>query len=195
MRSTLEAPMNIPLSKGMLLRHHDHLYFVEDYHERHTGKQKPTVHVRLRDVRDGRHVDRTLDDLQPIEEAEHAYRMLQHTYTRGDRYVFMDMETFDEHELEEPQLEGFTPFLREGQEFRAMFADGRLIHLDLPPSVVLRVAITAAPEHSVGAAGNVMKEAELENGLAIKVPMFIKTGDLIRVDTRGRSYAGKEKET
>jgi elongation factor P len=187
--------MNIPVRKGMLIRHHDHLYFVEDFHERHTGKQKPTVHVKLKDLKDGRHVERTLDELMPIREVEHSYRTLQYTYHRADVHVFMDTESFDEHELTEDQLHGFVPFLKEGQELRAMFADGRLANLETPSHVSLHVASTAAPERSVGQGGSVMKEAVLENGLTVNVPLFIKNGDLIRVDARDRTYAGKEKET
>jgi elongation factor P len=186
--------MNIPLRKGMLLRHQNHLYFVEDFHERHTGKMRPTVHVRLKDVRDGRHVDRVLDDLMPIQEVEHANRPMQFLYAKGGAFVFMDAETFEEREIPASMLEAFRPFMREGQEYRVMFADDEPVSVDLPDHVVLRVRTTAAPERAVGQGGSVMKEAELENGLMVKVPLFIKTGDLIRVDTRDRTYAGKEKE-
>lgn len=190
--------MHIPLRKGMLLRHQNHLFFIEDFHERHTGQQKPTVHVRMRDVKDGRHVERVLDDLLPIKEVDHAYRTMQYTYHRagggGTVYIFMDTETFDEHELPDAAIGGFRPFLVEGQEFRVMFADGAPVFVEFPSHVMLHVATTAAPERSVGQGGSVMKEAMLENKLTVKVPLFIKTGDLIRVDTRDRAYAGKEKE-
>jgi elongation factor P len=186
--------MHVPIRKHSLIRNHGHLYFVEDYHERHTGQQKPTVHVRLKDLKDGRHVERTLDELMPIAEVEHSHKTLQYTYARGKTFIFMETETFDEHELSGDQLHGFEPFLAEGQEFRAMFVDGQLVNLEIPESVALHVQTTAAPERSVGQGGSVMKEATLENGLTIKVPLFIKNGDLLRVHTRDRTYAGKEKE-
>ena len=75
--------MNIPLKRGMLLRHQGHVYTVHDFQERHTGKQKPTVHVSLRDVRDGHPVDRTLADLEPIQELTHQYRNMQYLYAKG----------------------------------------------------------------------------------------------------------------
>lgn len=186
--------MHIPLRKGMLLRHQNHLFFVEDFHERHTGKMKPTVHVRLKDARDGHHVERVLDELLPVKEVEHANRAMQFVYTKGDAFVFMDAETFDEKEIPGPMLKAFRPFMREGQEYRVMFAEGQAVRVDLPEHVTLRVTTTAAPERAVGQGGSVMKEATLENGLTVKVPLFIKTGDLISVDTRDRTYAGKEKE-
>jgi elongation factor P len=186
--------MNIPLKRGKVIRHEGRLYIVADFQERHTGKQRPTVHVALRDVRDGRPVDRTLDDLEPIQEVEHGYRTMQYLYAGGERRIFMDSETFEECELSSVHLHGCEPFLVEGGEYRVMFVDGQPLSLEMPDIVTLRVTMTAAPGHSAGAASNVTKEATLENGLEVRVPLFIKTGDLIRVDTRTKTYTGKERE-
>ncbi|MGB9623464.1 MAG: hypothetical protein ACPMAQ_01245 [Phycisphaerae bacterium] len=183
---------NIPLRRGMLIRHQNHVYQVADFQERHTGKQKPTVHVSLRDIRDGRPVDRTLDDLLPVVEVDHAWRRMQYLYAKDAIRVFMDCETFEEYELNETHLHGCAPFLVDGQEYRVAFIEGRPASLEMPEIVSLKVAVTAAPEHSVGVASNVTKEATLENGLQVRVPLFIKTGDTIRIDTRTRTYAGKE---
>ncbi|MEW6252092.1 MAG: hypothetical protein AB1716_15745 [Planctomycetota bacterium] len=185
--------MNVPIKRGMLIRHQGHVYTIVDFHERHTGKQRPTVHVALRDVRDGHPVDRTLADLEPIEEVPHAYRNVQFLYARGGQHVFMDSASFEELSLGAAQLHGAEPFLREGDEYRVMFVDERPLALELPENVKLKVTETAAPSHGAGTpGGNVLKEATLENGLTIRVPLFIKVGDAIRVDTRSRSYAGKE---
>lgn len=184
--------MHIPLKRGMLIRHQGHIYSVTDFQERHSGKQRPTVHVALRDIRDGHPVDRSLSDLEPIEEVAHAYRPMQYLYARGDERVFMDSETFEEHGLKAPALHGCEPFLKEGEEYRVMFVDGQPLSLELPEIVKLRVKETAAPSHAVGNASSVMKEATLENGLLVRVPLFIKMGDTIRVDTRAKTYQGKE---
>ncbi len=183
---------NIPLKRGMLIKHQNHLYAVESFSERHTGKQKPTVHVTLRDIRDGHSADRTLADLLPIETVEHQYRQMQYLYARGAARVFMDSETFEEIELEAQHLQGCEPFLVDGEQYRVMFADGQAIALEMPEIIPIKVKLTAAPGHSVGMAANITKEATLENGLEVRVPLFIKTGDVIRVDTRTKSYSGKE---
>jgi len=183
---------NIPLRRGMLIRHQGHVYQVTDFQERHTGKQKPTVHVALRDIRDGRPVDRTLNDLLPVTEVDHQWRRMQYLYTREPKRVFMDCETFEEYELTDDQIAGRSAFLAEGEEYRVMFLEGSPVSVEVPDIITMKVAVTAAPEHSVGAASNITKEATLENGVVVRVPLFIKTGDLIRVDTRTRAYAGKE---
>jgi len=186
--------MNIPLKRGMLIRHQNHIYEVSDFQERHTGKQKPTVHVALRDVRDGRPVDRTLSDLEPVQEVEYAWRRMQYLYPKGRLRVFMDCDSFEEHELSDAHLQDRGDFLVEGAEYRVRIIDGTPASVEVPDVVSLRVALTAPAEHAVGAASNVMKEARLENGLEVRVPLFIKTGDLIRIDTRNRTYAGKDHE-
>jgi elongation factor P len=184
--------MNIPLKRGMLIRHQNHIYAVHDFQERHTGKQRPTVHVALRDVRDGHQVDRTLDQLEPVQEVAHAFRNAQFLYARDQTRIFMDSQSFDEFELAAPQLHGCEPFLKEGETYRVLYVDEQPLSLEMPEIIKLQVAETAAPGHSVGASASVMKEATLENGLLVHVPLFIKMGDTISVDTRTRTYVGKE---
>jgi elongation factor P len=183
--------MNIPVKRGMLLRHQGRFYYVEDVIEHHSGKQRPTHHVRLREAFDGRHVERTLDELMPIDEVAGQFRTMQYLYAKGEARVFMDSQTFEETELTGPALGGYEPFLKEGEEFRVLFAGDQPLRLDMPDVVALAVADTAAPTHAVGSAGSVLKEARLENGLEIRVPLFIKTGDSVKVDTRTKEYAGK----
>lgn len=183
--------MNVPIKRGMLLRHQGHYYFVDDFHERHSGKMKPTVHVALRDAKDGHHVERSLLELNPIEEVTRAFREMQYLYAKGDVHVFMDSQTFDEVELADAQLHGCQPFLKEGEQFRVLFVDDHPLSLDMPDIVALRVTLTAAASHGVGTSGSVTKEATLENHLEVRVPLFIKSGDLIRVDTRTKTYVGK----
>ncbi|MFO0837800.1 MAG: hypothetical protein U1D55_04685 [Phycisphaerae bacterium] len=184
--------MNVPIKRGMLIRYQNHYWFIEDFVERHSGKQRPTVHVSLRDAKDARVVDHTLDELSPVQEVTYEHRRAQYLFPRGGQFVFMDAESFDEYELGPAQLAGVEKFLRDGEEYRVMFVQGQPLSLDMPETVVLKVAVTAAPSHAVGSAGSVLKEATLENGLEVRVPLFIKTGDAIRVDTRSRTYSGKE---
>lgn len=184
--------MNIPLRKGMLLRHQNHVYQVTEFSERHTGKQKPTVHVALRDLRDGHPVDRTLDVLLPIQEVSQSLRRMQYLYERAEARIFMDCETFEEQELSRSQLGDRLEFLKEGEEYRVHFVDGAPVLVDIPDNVALKVAVTAAPGHSIGGGSNITKEATLENGLEVRVPLFIKTGDMIRIDTRTGAYVGKD---
>ena len=184
---------NSPLRRGMYLQHEGHLYEVTEFQERHTGKQKPTVHVHLRDVRDGRPVDRNLDQLEPLQPVDHGYKWMQYLYHADPWYIFADVETRDEQELPAASVAGMANFLVEGRDYRVTFVEDRPMRVEIEDIVPLVVADTAAPVHGAGQAANILKEARLENGLAIRVPLFIKTGDTIRVDTRTRDYVGKDK--
>lgn len=183
---------NYPIRRGMLLRHENHIYEITEFHERHAGKQRPTIHVALRDVRDGHPVDRTLDDLLPVDEVQHAYRRMQYLYLSGWNCVFMDYETFEEYELTELHLCARTDFLTDGAEYRVMFIDDLPASVEVPNIVPLKVQLTAPPQQAVGTASSITREAVLENGLEVRVPLFIKSGDVIKIDTRSRTYAGKD---
>ena len=152
---------NIPLKRGMLIRHQNHIYEVVNFLEHHAGKQKPTVHVALRDLRDGRPVDRNLDDITPIQQVEHTYRKVQYLYPRGQTLVFMDGESFEEYELPAERLGNQVSFLIEGGEYRGVLIDGAFTSVEIPDIVPLRVKLTAPAEHSGGTASNITKEAVL----------------------------------
>jgi elongation factor P len=184
--------MNIPVKKGMLLKHHSRFYFVEDVKEHHSGKQKPTFHIALRDAQDGRHIERSVDELLPLEEVTSRYRNVQYLYAKGDHRVFMDGETFEELEFPTAQLHGCEPFLRDGDQYRVLYAGDTPLSLEMPDVVPLKVTNTAAPSHGTGGATSITKEAVLENGLEVRVPLFVKIGDTLRIDTRTRTYVGKD---
>jgi elongation factor P len=183
--------MNVPVRKGMLLRHQNHFWYVDEITEHHSGKGRAIFHVALRDAFDGHHIERTADELAPIEEVPGSYRNLQYLYAKNSNCVFMDSQSFEEVELGESQLQGCQPFLREGEEFKVLFAGEKALRLDMPENVAMKIADTAAPTHAVGTSANIMKEARLENGLDVRVPLFIKTGDTVRISTRTREYQGK----
>ena len=179
------------LHKGMVIRHEGHLYTVLDYHLAQTGKQKATVHVKLGALGAGHSTERTLDALGKIEEVPAEVRHMQYLYTAGKERVFMDNESFEQYSFEDDFLGDTVPFLVEEESYRFLTVDGQVASIQLPPIVVLEVADTAPVEHA-GGATNVHKEARLNSGVVVQVPLFIKNGDKIRVKTDNREYVGKE---
>ena len=181
------------IRKGMVIRHEGMLLTVEDFHIARTGKQKATVHVKLRALKDGHSVERTLDQLGRIEEVPTERRAMQYLYAAGDEHVFMDTETFEQYPLGGPVLGDALPVLVEQETYRFLTVDGQVASIQTPDVVVLEVVDTAAVQHA-GGGTSVRKEAKLNSGLTIQVPLFIKTGDRIRVKTENHEYLGKEKE-
>ena len=179
------------LHKGMVLRHQGHVYTVLDYRVAQTGKQKPTVHVKLGALGGGRATERTLDELGRIEEVPSETRHLQYLYAAGQERVFMDTESFEQYTLGEQQLGDSIPFLVEEETYRFLTVEGQVVLIQLPPVAVLEVVDTAPVEHT-GGSSNVQKEARVSSGIVIQVPLFIKNGDRVRVGTEKRDYLGKE---
>jgi elongation factor P len=177
--------------KGMVIRHGGHLFKITDVISAQTGKQKGTVHVKMRALRDGHLSERSLAELGKVEEVPTAIRSMQYLYSSGSERVFMDTESFEQYELGEDVVGEAWDFLVEQETYRFLTVEGQPVSLQLPATVVLEVVDTAPVEHAGGSA-NVMKEAKLNSGLMVRVPLFIKNGDRIRVGTEHRDYQGKE---
>ena len=179
------------LHKGMVIRHEGQLFTILDFRTAQTGKQRPTVHVKLRSVSTGHTGERTLDELGKLEEVPTEVRHMQYLYAdRSDR-VFMDTETYEQYPLGEDILGDSVPFLIEQDTYPVLTIEGQPVSLQMPPIVVHEVVDTAPPQHA-GGSTNVYKEAKLNSGLVIQVPLFIKNGDKIRVKIENREYQGKE---
>ncbi len=179
------------LHKGLVLRHEGELFTILDHRLSQTGKQKPTVHVKLCSLRSGHMSERTLDQLGRIEEVPAEMRSMQYLYSTGKMWVFMDTTTFEQYELEAEFFGTACELLVEEEVYRFLFVDAQPVRIELPAHLALEVVDTAAVEHG-GGGSNVMKEAKLNCGLTIRVPLFIGTGDRVRVGTEHRDYQGKE---
>jgi len=179
------------LHKGMVIRHEGELYTVLDFNVAQTGKQKATVHIKLRAVKTGHTGERTLDQLGKIDEVPTELRPMQYLYASAQERVFMDTETYEQYPLSEDVLGESVPFLVEEETYRILMIDGNPVSLQLPPIVVLEVVDTPPEEHA-GGMTNVHKEAKLNSGIVVHVPLFIKNGDKIRVKTDNFEYQGKE---
>ena len=180
-----------PLRKGMAIRHEGEVFIVVDHKLAQSGKQKPTVHVKLRALKTGHTGERTLDQIGKIEEVASEIRSMQYLYSSSDEYVFMDTESFEQYPLGEDLLHDALPFLVEEDVYRFLTVEGQIASIQMPPHVTLEVVDTAPVEH-IGGGSNVQKEAKLASGIVIQVPLFIKNGDKIRVNCENRTYEGKE---
>jgi elongation factor P len=177
--------------KGMVIRHQGELFVVVDFNVAQSGKQKPTVHVKLRSLKSGHVGERTADQLGKIEEVPAETRQMQYLYSSGQERIFMDTESFEQYPLGKDVLGDGIPLLVEQEMYRFLVVEDRVVAMQLPPSLVMEIAETAPVEHA-GGGSTVYKEAKLASGLVIKVPLFIKTGDKVRVSTDKREYLGKE---
>jgi elongation factor P len=165
-------------------------HVVEDMHTSGTAQTRHRLHTRLRHLTTGRLIERVFAENERVVVAPLETRRVTYSYAQGDRQVFIDIETFDAFEFSNEQLGERRWFLRENEEYKALRLDGRLLDIVLPPQISLKVVDTAPPAR--GGVNTSWKEAKLETGLQILVPLFIANGEMVRVDTAGKKYLGRE---
>ena len=163
---------------------------LEEFHISGTAQTRPKLHARLRQLITGRLTEHTFSEGERVPVADAQYRRAQFSYHDGEDYVFSGVETFEELTLSAEQIGERRWFIKENEEYRALFLDRRLVDITLPPTVTLEVAGTAAPIR--GGSEAAWKPARLDTGLEIMVPLFIAAGEKIRVDATERKYAGRE---
>ena len=165
-------------------------HVVEDMHTSGTAQTRHKLHTRLRHLTTGRLIDRVFAENERVTVAPLETRRVTYSYAQADRHVFMEENTYEEFEFTSEQLGERRWFLKENAEYKALRLDGRLLDIVLPVQISLKVVDTAAPTR--GGVNAEWKEAKLETGLQVMVPLFIANGELIRVDTGEKKYLGRE---
>jgi elongation factor P len=175
------------LRRGMAIDYNGDICVVLDVQHRTPGNLRAFVQATLRSIRTGKSSDVRFGSTERVETVPLISRRMEFSYKDGEDYVFTDPETFETVTLP-PELVGDAKFyLVENGTVTVTFVEDKAVMVELPASVVLTV--TEAPEGVRGdSANNVMKPAVLETGLSLQVPLFIKPGEKIRVDTRTGKY-------
>ncbi len=151
------------------------------------GKGSAFVRSKLRNLETGAIVERTFRAGEKLPRAHLERREVQYLYSSGDEYTFMDTETYEQLSLSEEQLGDGRQYLVENMTIHVVSHGGRLIGVELPNSVELRVVATDPGLRGDTASGGT-KPARLETGLVVQVPLFIEEGDVLRIDTRTGLY-------
>lgn len=176
--------------RGLVLLLEGQPQVLEEFYVSGTAQTRHKIHGRLRHLRTGRFTDHVFTESERVPVAELHYRRAQFSYQRGDDWVFLDADSFDELVLSATQIGDRKWFLKDEIECRAVFLEGKLIDITLPPSVPLKVTDTAPPQS--GGSDATWKSAQLETGLEIMVPLFIARDEIVRVDTASKKYLGRE---
>ena len=174
------------LRKGITIEHDGKLYQVIDY-QHVKMKRTALARLKLRDIRDGHTIERTFQSSEKFIRARLDYRSMQYLYSDGDLYYFMDEENFEQMPIGADQLGDVLSYIKEGMSVQISSYKGELVGVELPITVELEVVETEPGfKGDTASAGN--KPAKLETGITIQVPLFINTGEKIKVDTRDGSY-------
>jgi len=175
------------LRKGTIFQLDGVPYRVMEYSQKVMGRGGSTVNVKIKSLIDGKVLAKTFHGKDSVEYADMTNRPAQYLYSDVGRSHFMDPNTYEQFELDAEAMDDKIGFLKEGDQVTAQFFNDRIINIELPKNVPLKVTYT---ENAVRGDSTtaVTKDAQLETGLTVKVPAFIKTGDLISIDTSTGAY-------
>jgi elongation factor P len=178
------------LKNGMTLNIDGQLWTVVDFQHVKPGKGGAFVRSKLKNVLSGKVVDRTFNAGVKVDVANVDRREMQYLYREGDDFVFMDTQDYDQPHIPKDTVGGAADYLLEEQTATVAFNDGTPLYVELPASVELTVSQTDPGVQGDRSTGGT-KPATLETGATIQVPLFITTGERVKVDTRTGDYLGR----
>ena len=165
---------------------------VVEYAQKQMGRGGSIVNTKIKNLITGNVLDRTFRNDERIAPAEISQENVQYLYSGGDSLHFMDTNTYETIELPKSLDENISKFIVEGSNIMAQVFDEKIIGFEWPKNVVLKV--TRAPGADKGnSASSTTKEVELETGLKVQAPQFIKEGDSLKIDTRSGAYLERAK--
>ena len=180
------------LKKGTVVTVDGKPFKVIEYSQKVMGRGGSIVNVRLKNLIDGNVIPKTYKGAEKIEPADVNHQKVQYLYTDGD-YHFMNPESFEQFALPADLVEDVALYLKEGDEVDLQFFAEKVINVGLPKNLYLEVTYTEDVVKG-DTTSNVLKDATLETGLVVKVPAFIKVGDVISVDTATGEYRERKKD-
>lgn len=178
------------LRKGAAIELDGNIYQVLEYQHVKMQQRQPVVKLKLRDVSSGNFTERNFQSGDKVTPAYLEHRPVQYLYRDGDLYHFMDNESYEQIMLASAQVGEAADYLKEGMDLEILTCKGSTVSVDLPHSVELLVADTD-PGFKGDRATAGTKPAKMETGVIIQVPLFINTGDTIKVNTRTGAYQEK----
>jgi len=178
---------------GLVIEYNNDLYTIVQFQHVKPGKGPAFVRTKLKSLKNGRVIENTFSSGVKVNVARVERRPYQYLYRDDMGYYFMHNETYDQITVPESMIENHQ-FLKEGQNVEiVVHADTEnILSVDLPPFVVMEITYSE-PGMKGDTATNTLKPAKIETGATVMVPLFVNTGDKIKVDTRDSSYVERVK--
>ena len=178
---------------GMVIEYNNDLYAIVQFQHVKPGKGPAFVRTKLKSVTTGKVVDNTFPSGTKVNEARVERRPYQYLYKDDMGFVFMHTQNYEQITVNESLIENFE-LMKEGQEVEVVVHadDENIISVELPQFVVMEITYTE-PGVKGDTATNTLKPATIETGSTVMVPLFINTGEKIKVDTRDKSYVERVK--
>lgn len=176
------------LKKGSVIRYDGNLWVVNDFQRVSPGKGSSFVRTKMKSLTTGKIVENNFKSSDTLEFEEVQYRRMQYLFNDGHLYTFMDNANYEQVSLSKDDIGEDIKFLKEGVECLIVMHNDNPLTVELPRKIQYTVKYTEPAVKGDTASGNVTKDAELDNGLVVRVPIFIGTGDEIMINTEDGSY-------
>lgn len=181
------------LKKGTIFQYDGIPYRVINYSQKVMGRGGSIVNVRIKSLLDGKVLEKTFKGNEQLEPAEVANKTVQYLYSDDQNFYFMDNDTYEQFEIFADIIGESSGYMKEGDNVTAQLFDNRVINIALPKNVFLQVTYTEEVVKG-DTTGSLQKDATVETGITVKVPAFIKQGDVISVDTSTGAYRERKKD-
>ncbi len=177
------------IKKGTVIRYDNGLWIVMDFQRVSPGKGSSFVRTRMKNLTTGKVVENNFKSSDSLDFEEVAYRRMQYLFNDGHLYTFMDNTNYEQVSLSKDDIGDDVKFLKEGVECMIIMYEGNPLTMELPKKIQYTIKYTEPAVKGDTASGNVTKDAELDNGLVVRVPIFVSTGEEIVVNTEDGSYS------
>ena len=179
------------IKNGMTIILDGQIYQIVDFLHVKPGKGSAFMKMKLKNLRAGTTLEKTMNTNIKLEKANITKVQMSYLYSTGDEYVFMDMNTYEQVTLPEKQIEDEAKYLKENLEVELVYFNDELLGVNLPDKIDYKVTSTTDAVKG-NTSTNAQKDAELENGLVIKVPLFINNDDEVIVSTSDGKYVSRK---
>jgi len=176
--------------KGMYIIEENKIYYLLDRQLKTQGRQGGLIIMRLQSMETGNQITKTIKSGAKVEHIEPETKEMQYLYSDGGGSYFMDSETYETICIPKDTIGNYVNFLKEGSTTLILMYDGKILNIKEVPTVVLTVTETSDAVKG-NTANSATKLAKVETGFELQVPMFIKEGDEIKINTDSGTYSGK----
>lgn len=180
--------------KGTKILYNNAPYIILDYHSVKPGKGGAFIKTKMRNMITGLIWEDTFRSGEKFEQPDLEYHEMQYLYADGDLYHFMDQENFDQVAFNKEQIEEVLDFLKEQEIYNVVYFQGKPITVTPPMFMEMTIKEAMPGVRGDTAQGGATKPATLESGLVVQVPLFVNEGDVVKIDTRDKSYMERVKK-
>ncbi len=186
--------MNIHINdikNGMTVIIDNNLYLIQEFQHVKPGKGPAFVRIKLRNLRTNSTIEETFNTNIKVQKAHIDKVDAQYLYASGDNLVFMNNETYEQTEISKDVLKDKLPYIKEGLSIGIEYFENEIIGINLPEKIEFEIIEAEPAVKGNTASGNVTKDAKIETGYTVKVPLFIEQGEKIIISTKDGSYSGR----